>query len=112
MTTDNAIHKAVDGGWKPPPEQLTKAMLDSIDDILKWCPNYLLDPSFWQSLGKALSWKENRDRKHPEMVKAEYCDCRNCEYWAGNPVWKYQWHRLIDHRAEGGSVESFFKTLI
>lgn len=54
----------------------------------------LLDPAFWQALGKARGWKE---------YEGGYED-----YSAG---WVFHWHRLIDHLATGKDVESFFEKL-
>lgn len=55
----------------------------------------LLDPLFWQALGKAMGWKE-------EM------------WWVNNYIeaWKYHWHRFIDHLAEGKDADSFFQDLL
>jgi hypothetical protein len=52
---------------------------------------YFLLPDFWQSLGKALGWI--------------------LEGHAGRKQWKEEWHRLIDHLAEGKTAESFFESL-
>jgi hypothetical protein len=54
-----------------------------------------LDPSFWQSLGKALGWDERID---------------DGSHYA-KPGWLEAWHRFIDHLAEGKTAESFFETL-
>lgn len=47
-----------------------------------------LDPKFWQCLGKAMKWKK-----------------------LGVDSWLYQWHGLIDHLAEGGTIETYFEKL-
>jgi hypothetical protein len=46
---------------------------------------FLLDPSFWQALGKAKGWNIG--------------------------TVEINWHRLIDHLAEGKDAESFFAAL-
>lgn len=62
----------------------------------------LLDPLFWQALGKARGW-------HGEvtvMYSARTID----EAW-GVDIWQYQWHRFIDHLAGVKDAESFFANL-
>lgn len=53
----------------------------------------LLDPAFWQALGKAREWYKGIAPEHEPLY------------------WKAHWHSLIDHLAEGEDVESFFATL-
>jgi hypothetical protein len=43
----------------------------------------LLDPEFWSALGAVGEWVD----------------------------WEVVWHRFIDHLAQGGDIESFFKGL-
>ncbi|MCP6719716.1 MAG: hypothetical protein KJI72_00095 [Patescibacteria group bacterium] len=66
-----------------------------------------LDPKFWQSLGKALGWK-NQLGSCPLN-----CECEggivNCG-WKGES-WLYYWHRFTDHLAEEKPIEEFFKEL-
>ena len=52
-----------------------------------------LDPLFWQSLGKAMGWRQDEDQ------------------WGDRAEWVSQWHRFIDHLAEGGTAESLFEKL-
>lgn len=95
MHLEQAIKDAVEkGGWRP-----TLFSLPHLHDIS--LEKTLLDPAFWQALGKARGWyvmKKNGTRfdEHPAR-------------W---DKWKVEWHRLIDHLAAGGSVEDFFKTLV
>lgn len=56
-----------------------------------------LDPLFWKSLGKAMEWENN--------VYVEGKGIRDVKEW------KQQWHRFIDHLAEGKDAESFFESL-
>lgn len=58
----------------------------------------LLDPAFWQALGKARGWG---------MFGEFDNDYRKIKY----EEWLHNWHRLIDHLASGKDVESFFATL-
>jgi hypothetical protein len=100
--TQQAIYKAMNAGWN---------QINALG-VFKGVDAMVLDPLFWQSLGEEQGWAENRDCKHLGMVNAEYRNCRNCEYWAGRPVWEYQWHRFIDHLAEGGNAETFFMEIL
>jgi hypothetical protein len=50
----------------------------------------LLDPLFWQALGKNLGW-------HPSGVI---------------PSWTSEWHHFVDHLAEGKDPNSFFLELL
>lgn len=82
----------------------------------------LLDPLFWQALGKALGWKDEEPAfiasgrqktmgpsyEDPEVWTEfiDYKENNNLE------VWLYHWHRFIDYLAEGKDADSFFKELI
>ena len=86
----------------------------------------LLDYNFWKCLGKALGWGglgPNEDTGEEEFVEAYRCP--NCGEWLigdrmecpsdcdydGSEIqseYMYRWHKLIDHLAEGGTIESYF----
>jgi hypothetical protein len=53
-----------------------------------------LDPSFWQALGKARYY--TKDTKEGSIR---------------SKLWLQDWHRFIDHLAEGMDAESFFNSL-
>lgn len=57
----------------------------------------LLDPTFWQALGKALGWNKWEGFNKPYDMKDE---------------WQDQWHRFITALSEGQSPDDFFKTLL
>jgi len=59
-----------------------------------------LDPSFWRALGKALGW-DKRQWYYNTFTKGE----------ESNDGWRVNWHRFIDHLAEGGTAETYFETL-
>lgn len=63
----------------------------------------LLDPAFWQALGKAWGW----------AIHKTPCGCDECSpsIVDRKTGWNVHWHRLIDHLASGKSVEDFFATL-
>lgn len=62
----------------------------------------LLDPSFWQALGKALKWKHFTSNAKPTPSH------KSCSQFCN---WKAYWHRFIDHLAEGKDAEPFFASL-
>ena len=64
----------------------------------------LLDPLFWQSLGKAMGW-EKRITGYNAFTKGKL----NKE---NNDPWRLEWHRFIDKIAEGGTADEFFEELL
>lgn len=109
MTIKTAIEKAIEGGWNSKwfdievanhfvifsmpvygiPDQSVRAswMIERV----------LLDPSFWKSL--CVMGVPETD---------EQSDERSAN---GTEQWKYLMHRMIDHLAEGGTIESYFESL-
>lgn len=92
MTIEDAIQKAIEGGYDVPrlranPEAEQEGVVLLIQAHVREHQPFL-DAAFWQSLGKALGWDVRAQKDY-----------------------LYEWHRLIDHLAEGGSAESFFETL-
>jgi hypothetical protein len=66
----------------------------------------LLDPLFWQSLGKAMRWDDDFVKSVAQGIK-----CGTCRFHGEKPVWKQCWRNFIDHLAEGRTPESFFESL-
>ena len=81
MTINEAIKKAIEGGYIP--ELWIGIALDNNE--IPEPATYALDPQFWQCLGKAMG--------------------------LGGYDWLAQWHSFIDHLASGKTVEDFFKDL-
>ncbi len=90
---------------------------DSMETGTAWRNRFLLDPAFWQALGKARGW----ERRTPvcifdgDMSQFTGFDekCPSCGRELTHPLtWKYQWHCFIDHLAEGKDAESFFAELL
>ena len=108
MKIEQAIQKAIERGWlkdfdpkwMPKMEQVSLRYRDWLDWVT--IQKALLDPLFWQALGKAMGW-------------GKYCDCLpighehklHCEM----SEWFQEWHRLIDALAGGKSIEEYFDTL-
>lgn len=58
-----------------------------------------LDPFFWQALGKARGWEDQKVSNLSFIGKTT------------GKAWKNCWHRFIDHLAEKKDAESFFNEL-
>jgi len=102
MTIEKIIKKAIEGGWN---EKHAYFYCPLSGEQLDHAFN---DPSFWQSLGKAMGWGEF------ENVNAGWVEdnqCGECLSDIKIPEWKHQWHRFINHLAEGKGAKSFFKDL-
>jgi hypothetical protein len=93
------------------------AMMDGEKLLWLWHQNEIfLDPSFWQSLGKAMGWATEKELK-------EYRSHRvgaHSDDWGGESDapcycdkpkdWLAHLHRFIDYLAEGKTPEEFFAT--
>lgn len=98
-----AIQKAIDGGWKPwwieegYPYKISTSFVEVLmkEQIqFVWWAEFVTDRTFWQALGKALGWSD-KDFYENNMVR-----------------WFSEWHRFIDHLAEGKDVNEFFTNLL
>lgn len=101
MTIEQAIEKAIEGGWDH------RKMITYHTKTFGTVSDPLLDPSFWRSLGKAMGWGICKACKttHENVVcdyGSEFLDTSN---------WKERWHSLIDHLADGKSIEEYFEKL-
>lgn len=79
MTIQQALQKAKENGYIEGPT--------NGEGVDSWPEVALIDPLFWQSLGKAMGWSPMYGE------------------------WKTKWHRFIDHLAEGKDINSFFENL-
>lgn len=137
MTIQQAIEKAIEGGW------LKGSKLRSISEYdgsylpqvafftlksdetstEKWHRDVLAlfsDPLFWQSLGKAMGWEEyacewcGGTEEKPSM-EGDVSLCKSCgttlEEVELYKTWRVKWHRFIDKLADGGTAEQFFDEL-
>ena len=100
MKIEEAIERACAAGYKG-----DEHFLLNLPEYAK--SQIWLDPSFWQSLGKALGWNTYAVCMHDGMV-----NCHKDNHWGGyEGQYLYHWHRFIDHLAEGGTAETYFETL-
>ena len=102
MTTEEAMKKAMEGGYKIVGEQGQFVPLRRLFGLATSKKMYLAfilsDPSFWQSLGKA--WERRDDC--PACGSVDYEEDDENENWHGG---LYHWHLFIDHLVEGKSPE-------
>ncbi len=102
MTIEQTIQKAFDGGYDG--KHIPRIGSDPRFDRTMMRGRFaqvVLRPEFWKSFGKAMDWEENifcvTETSHMLIPKED--------------EWLTHWHELIDHLAEGGTIESFFETL-
>ncbi len=128
----DAIEKAIEGGYEPffsakyNELQIKEAMINGGDfmvDVGLGMPyrrdinSILLDPLFWQALGKAEGWhnEEWTTCRNGCQVDGQGEGCHhdlNREGHYRKPFWHYQWRKFIDHLAEGKDIDSFFESLL
>lgn len=116
---DKAIKLAIEGGYRKDKVVIEGENLLEITDMTKLTALsgiFLLDPLFWQFLGKSMGWPENR----PEYLCPS---CRtigigktnhmsDCSIKDRHTTWRINWHRFIDHLISGGNIDEFFEKLI
>lgn len=118
MTIQEAIEKAVEGGYHlygsdgmdTYDERATSdfsawTRTDNASSFMVAVKATLLDPQFWQALGKALEGKA-------ECNLASICvhgeeECQSCR----SSYWRYQWQCFIQALADGHTPEAFFAQL-
>jgi len=140
MTIQQAIEKAVESGYDAPvlkvvahfkEEQKYADVMTEVMMVRNVYPAIFLDPLFWQSLGKAMGWGCYHDKGYTGMMSDINSTREETYYWwvcsfgecpfstkrlkeygeKPKTNWKKEWHRFIDHLAEGKDAESFFETL-
>ncbi len=124
---ENAIKKAIEGGWK---HRLIETFEESLWDkariksfVEAFWTEIVCDPEFWKCLGKTEGW-------HMGIEKAI---CHKCKFLCTNHKYKFcpedstpleitenirnsrwlsEWKLFIDHIASGNSVDNFFEELL
>lgn len=123
MTIEQAIRKAIEGGYIVPwdfdiefPSQTFFCDDGSIGMTGKGRrvlgvlhkEHIFLDSFFWQSLGKAMGWTAVCPGLATMRCGSHSCKQHNL---ALVTEWWDKWHSFIDHLAKGKSAESFFHDL-
>lgn len=108
MKITEAIEKAIEGGWGGNDIGGGTWSGCKVYTPEEWAEKYLgyilINPIFWQCLGKAMGWEE----RYANFT------CPDNGYGCGMNTlhgWRREWHSLIDHLASGGSVEEWFGKL-
>ncbi len=123
MIPTQAIEKAIAGGWKQGREfdlkfvghgfieEIIERVL-SDDDLTHRekisLEEIALDPTFWQTLGKALGWEDDGGKNHDPQWTVEYnVDVEHITAkWLN---WQMEFNYLI---LTGGDTEAFWKELL
>jgi hypothetical protein len=93
----------------------------------------LLDPKFWQALGKTMGWEKENEEVYielPEMQEERRLKLMDIEDNEGVILrrenlgvivapyalnkkysWRKEWHRMIDALASDQTIEQYFETL-
>lgn len=100
-----AIQKAIEGGWHP--TYLTLPHLSKF----RTDKEVLLDPLFWQALGKSLGWSASKEFE-TRIAKSTCSKCGDTRVTMQWAEWQYHWHDFIAHLADGGNIDDFFTTLL
>lgn len=97
---ETALKRAIEAGW-PMIEGIPT--YPEIGRKKAFACMILLDPAFWQALGKAEGWptaeREEMRGIEPNDVSAAF-------------GWLKYWHRFLDHLASGKSADEFFEEII
>lgn len=99
MNMDNAIKRAIEGGWKPKSTPTGLYHFQSFD-------GYLIDPKFWKALGKAEGWHTKMNCGACDPYEGTVCHRVNIEDWKGNM------HNFIDHLIAEKPIDEFFNNLL
>ena len=106
MTIQQAIGKAIKGGWKPDKWDYTKEFPYGFEQKVQLdYPSILIDPSFWKCLGKEIGWEDCKP------MKGRSSHLLVCDKWHIISCWRIYWHLLINHLAAGKSIEEYFESL-
>ena len=118
MMIPEAVDKAVEGGYHIyGSDGMDTGYEGATNDYSAWTrkdndssflvptEETLLDPKFWQALGRALGWSEVCDLTITCVHGHEECRQYHGYYWM------YQWHCFIQAIADGNTPDAFFAHL-
>lgn len=76
----------------------------SISGVSDAVDRVLLDPAAWQAVGKTRGWESDT-----RFAEATADGMSEIMIIAGE--WKDKWHRFIDHRADGKTIEEALQAI-
>ena len=99
---EKAIEDAMGAGYVPSwiKESTTEHWFGFSQNQTMSISQTILDPQFWQCLGKSRGW-EKRITFYNSFIDGK----------ENNDQWRLEMHRFIDALAEGRTIESFFESL-
>lgn len=88
--------------------EINNSTADEVIELEKLWNQYVtdvsvLDPLFWQALGKALGWKKRLTNKW--LI-------HNLEIGKNEETWRFYAHQYFDLVLTGGNTDKFFKELL
>ncbi len=90
MTIEQTINKAIEGGYDK------YAAFIGGEFFIEIAVNH---HQFWECLGKEMGWKKTYSGSLGQIKHEE------------DKIGLKEWHKFIDHLANGNIIESYFKTL-
>lgn len=107
-----AIQLAVQGGYLKNSTEIYKGQVYTFGEKIV-NEKVFLDPLFWSSLGKSLSWGDENgiDDRTFWIGTIDYPEISD-EGQAFREIWRFKMHQFIDHLAEGKLADDFFKVLL
>lgn len=113
---EDAIEEAVKRGYPLKEWKICEGKhIQSAKESVVFLDVVFLDPAFWQALGKARGWEGKcsdcyKGEPHKWCQSGSHLDLEPEKYHNNYP-WRVEWHRFIDHLAEGKEINEFFKEL-
>lgn len=127
------IEKAIEGGWSPDCNnprwlhfmkdglawrQFDNEMPLPFDTNLVHFATTVIDPTFWQALGKELGWNKRVCKgcgSEAKPVEGEYHRiCPTCNRGNEDRIdgWQFRAHRFYNLLLTGGDTDAFWKELL
>lgn len=105
---EQAIRKSIEGGWDASRMEWNGCEASITHDVYAIA---FYDPEFWKCLGKAMGWGNSTKSYYQSLGKGNGKPIYSGELYEV-ASWLWNWHRFIDHLAEGKSVDDFFNELL
>lgn len=96
--TQQIIQDAIEGGYLSSDEKMIDGLTNYFSEK-ELMSDWLLDPLFWQAVGKTRGWVG-------KPLEAENGD------FEGKSHWKDKWHQFIDYLAEGDDIETALSKIV